>query len=492
MSSHTFRPSIARVQNAQKIFTSTKTNATIRDLEEEEGELEEKEGTVVSIKRDLINGAGWTVKDNEGQLYTCSCATSMYEVPESIERGGILYPTDTVEVVFTINPVLRINTIKEIKSLGSETEKIDISKWTHGDEATTVIAKPKSAVSISDGFIKLDYNNDNKLIADGDGIKTQGNHTIIDTDKLSINSNDITINEDTLENFIEDNALQISNDFATYSLESPNNNTIDTTLMLDRTNNITQLDIKSNNFVGYGVIGHIKDQKSIPIRIQSQQLLTDGNCVDIITIDEDGIIYVDSFEDSCPQPQRKIQSLTQWITPQVEARNYLKVTVHKTCDYCDEWDNIEAEYINYCPTCQEWNCLVDTSTSVIKCTKCNTKYCENCGTSLSNNNKLKKYKDNYIIGYGTTCTHCENQLKKNTTKYYVNYCPNCNKWHTLSSQEYQQNNNMINVLICSSCNSVFCCTCGIDQNNYGLTITDAPVQYTSYKNALRKLKYIKG
>ena len=78
MPGHSFRPSIARVQNAQKIFTSTKTNATIRDLEEEEGELEEKEGTVVSIKRDLINGKGWTVQDKDGQTYLCSCASSMY------------------------------------------------------------------------------------------------------------------------------------------------------------------------------------------------------------------------------------------------------------------------------------------------------------------------------------------------------------------------------------------------------------------------------
>ena len=115
MSGHSFRPSIARVQNAQKVFTSAKTNATIRDLEEEEGELEEKEGTVVSIKRDSINGSGWTVKDKEGNTYICSCASSMYEVPETVERGGVLYPKETIEVVFTVNPVLRINTIKEIK-----------------------------------------------------------------------------------------------------------------------------------------------------------------------------------------------------------------------------------------------------------------------------------------------------------------------------------------------------------------------------------------
>lgn len=489
MNSHTFRPSVARVQNAQKIFTSTKTNATIRDLEEEEGELEEKEGTVVSIKRDLINGAGWTVQDTEGETYICSCATSMYEIPETIERGGILYPKETVEVVFTVNPVLRINTIKEIKSLGDETDKINIDEWRHEDEATTVIAKPKSAVSISNGLIKLNYNNDNQLIASKDGIQTQGEKTVIDTEKLSINSSDIQINNNTLDDIINDNALKISNDFATYLLESPTNSSI----TLERTNNITQVDVYSNQFSGYGVIGHIKDQKSIPIRIQSQELLTDGNCVDIITIDTDGVIYISTFENECPDEQKKIQSLTQWITPQVEARNYLKVTIHKTCDYCDEWDNIEAEYINYCPTCQEWNCLVGTSTSIIKCTKCNTQYCENCGTNINNHTiKLKKYKDNHIIGYGTTCEQCNTQLEKGTIKYYVDYCPNCKKWHVLSQQEYAQNQKMINVFMCSSCNSIFCCTCGIDQNNYGLTITDAPMQYEKYKNALRKLKYIKG
>ena len=69
MAKKAFRPTIARTQNSMKVINSTKTNATIRDLDEEEGELEEKEGVVVSIKRDLINGTGWTVKDAEGNLY---------------------------------------------------------------------------------------------------------------------------------------------------------------------------------------------------------------------------------------------------------------------------------------------------------------------------------------------------------------------------------------------------------------------------------------
>ena len=291
MSGHSFRPSIARVQNSQKIFTSTKTNATIRDLEEEEGELEEKEGTVVSIKRDLINGAGWTVKDTEGQLYICSCASSMYEVPETVERGGILYPTDTVEVVFTINPVLRINTIKEIKSLGEETEKIDISQWTHGDEATTVIAKAKSALSISNGLIKLDYNNDNKILADSNAVKTQGEKTVIDTAKFEINSPEISIQGSSLDNILVNNIMDVSNSYLTQTFDAPQGS-----ITIDKTNNMTQVDVNADNLTGYGVIGVIKNQQLIPIKELSQRLITDGDNVDMITITDDGVIRVCPFE----------------------------------------------------------------------------------------------------------------------------------------------------------------------------------------------------
>lgn len=497
MSGHSFRPSIARVQNAQKVFTSTKTNATIRDLEEEEGELEEKEGTVVSIKRDSINGSGWTVKDKEGNVYICSCASSMYEVPETVERGGVLYPKETIEVVFTVNPVLRINTIKEIKSLGEETEKLDIGKWRHGDESTTVIAKPKSALSISDGFIKLDYNNDNKVLADPDGIKTEGKNTTINTDMFKINSSKVNIGDTSLDDLIYDNAVIASNIYETYNLGIPNGS-----MTIDRTNNITQVDISTENFTGYGVIGEIKDQKSIPIKELSQRLVTDGNIADMVTIDTDGVIKIYPFEMNGVKNdeiyknnnyQRNIQSLTQWITPQVESRNYIKIIVKKTCDNCDEIDNTTSEFINYCPSCQEWNCLVSTYTSRIKCTKCSVEYCENCGHAILNDSiRLKKYQENNINAYGTTCHHCNTQLNSGTNKIYVNYCPDCNSWNCLFQEEYYEDDDNINVLTCTECDSHFCCTCGISQTKYGLTITNAPVQYTLYKDALRKLKYIKG
>ena len=232
----------------------------------------------------------------------------------------------------------------------------------------------------------------------------------------------------------------------------------------------------------------------------SQRLITDGDNVDIVTIDTDGVIRICPFEkddikcDTISDYTRNIQSLTQWITPQVEARNYIKVTIKENCDYCDEVENTESEFINYCPSCQNWNCLVDTSTSKIKCTRCSTEYCQDCGTSNDGTLKLKKYQENYIIGYGTTCNHCNTQLKSGTTKYYVDYCPDCKSWKVLEQEEYYEQDNIINVLRCIECGKQFCCTCGISQTSYGLNlnVSDNPVQYGDYKEALRKLKYIKG
>lgn len=482
-----FRPSIARTQNAMKIINGTKTNATIRNIEEEEGELEEKEGTVVSINRDKINGAGWTVKDGEGNTYICSCASSMYELPQTVERGGILYPKDTVEVTFTVNPVLRINIIKEIKNIGDEAQKLDIGQWQHEDEATTVIAKPKSALSISDGLIKMNYNNDNQVTASESGVSTEGQATNINTDKLSINSNNVDIQGVSLNDLITNNALTTSNQHSSFNVgELPSIDTI-----LDRSNNMTQLTIDTGDKTINinGVIGQIKDQKSIPIRTQTQQLLTDGNCVDIITIDTDGVISISPTVNSpCTEP-RKILSTNNWITPQVQSRNYIKVTVKETCDKCDDGNNTVMEYVNYCPSCNNWNTLYDTGTS-IRCS-CGRIYCQNCGNEKNTDFKLKKFNDNDIGAYGTTCKHCKDQLSSGTTKYYINYCPNCQEWGVLYQSEYTQDDSTINVLMCTSCDSVFCSSCGIDQNNYGLTITNAPVQYTSYKKALRKLKYVR-
>lgn len=488
MTGSSFRPTLARTQNAMKNINGTRTNATIRNIEEEEGELEEKEGTVVSIKRDLINGAGWTVKDKEGTKYICSCASSMYEIPETVERGGILYPKESIKVTFTVNPVLRINTIKEIKSLGKETDKIDIGQWRHGNESTTVIAKPKSALSVSDGLIKISYENNNQVVASKEGVTTTGEATNINTDTLSIQSNNIDIQGTSLSDIIAESAIIESNEHVAFNVESlPTIN-----IILDRSNNMTQLDIQGTEYseIPKGVIGHIKDQKSLPIREQRQQLITDGNCVDVISIDADGIITIEpSISTECPK-ERKIFSTNNWITPRIQSRNYIKVTVKQICDNCDDGHNIHGEYINYCPSCGKWNTLSDTGTS-IRCS-CGTSYCQNCGIGIHNTSlRLKSFTDNYVPAFGTTCKYCKDQLQSDTTKYYVNYCPDCEVWGSLYQAERIEDDNTINILRCNSCDAEFCSTCGINQDKHGITLTDNPVQYTAYKNAFRKLKYIK-
>ena len=480
-----FRHTYQRVQRASQMISSTRTNATLRDLDEEEGELEEKEGTVVSIKQNLINGAGWTVKDKEGQTYICSCAASMYDLPQTKERGGVLYPSETVKVKFQINPILRMNTIVEILSLGESTNTLDISKWKHGDESTTVIAKPKSAISMSDGFITMNYDNSNQIIANSNSITTKGKSTNIDTQDFNINASNINIQGESLENMIDEQALNVSNEYISFYLNTPP----DITMSLDKSNNITQLSVSAQKFSGYGVIGQIKEQKAIPVREQSQQLITDGNCTDIIKISTDGIISIEPFEGQC-NSSRNITSTNNWIAPQT-TRNYIKVTVQETCDYCDEGTNTSMEYINYCPHCQNFDVLSSTSTS-IRCNTCNMQYCQNCGTNILNpSEKLKTYKDNYISAYGTTCKYCKEQLKPGTNKQYVNYCPDCKQWGTLIQSEKEQDDNIINILECGNCNSQFCNTCGIDQEKHGLTLNEKAVSYKQYDDAFRKLKYIR-
>ena len=487
-----FRPTLARTVNSMQKINNVKGNAVIRDIEEEEGELEEKEGIIVSIKRDLINGAGWTVKDKDGKIYTCSCATSMYELPETVERGGILYPKEDIKVVFTINPVLRINIIKEIKTSDKENQTLDISKFQHGDEPTTVIAKPKSALSISDGLITINYNNDNQVIANSQGVSTEGKDTQINTDKFSINSNDISIKGKTLAEILEDNALGVSNAYKSFDLP-----TLDELgLIADRSNNMTQLHINGALANQPTVIGEIRDQQSIPVREQTQ-LITDGNCIDIIKIDTNGVISVTPAPNSpCPEKdtdgniiKKNINFTINFITPQIQSRNYIEVVVKQMCDYCDNGNNASMEYVNYCPSCQNWNTLVDTGTS-IRC-NCGTQYCQNCGREISGSSlKLRKYLENSISAYGTTCSFCNTQLQAGTTKQYINYCPDCQSWGTLS-QGQDHITHTINVLRCSSCESEYCSSCGINQQRTGITLSKNPVQYEEYKNALRKLKYVK-
>ena len=93
MAKKIFHHSPHRAVDSMKILVGNKTNATIRDFEETEEDVEEITGVVVSIDKDKITGNGWEVKDDEGNTYYCNIAFSLYELPETREYGGMYYPT---------------------------------------------------------------------------------------------------------------------------------------------------------------------------------------------------------------------------------------------------------------------------------------------------------------------------------------------------------------------------------------------------------------
>ena len=81
----------------------------------------------------------------------------------------------------------------------------------HGDKATTIIASPKSAISISDAIISFNYNNDNSVTADENEIGIDGKKTNINTETLAINSNNITIKDTSLDDYLQQLAQESNN-----------------------------------------------------------------------------------------------------------------------------------------------------------------------------------------------------------------------------------------------------------------------------------------
>ena len=276
MSQKIFRHTPHRGADAIKILAGTKTNATIRDLEETIEDIEEKEGVVTVIDKNKINGNGWTVKDKEGSIYMCNCASNMYELPETEEYGGLYYPTDTVSVKFTVNPVLGTNTITEITSLGKNEEKIDLSKWKHGDKATKIIASPKSAISISDAIISFNYDNNNKVTADKNEVGIDGKKTNITTNSLAINSNNITIRDTSLEDYMQQLAKEAIN-----QANQQHGNGVD----IWQQNNMGQINLNVQSVYiptnTQRIIKDLKDPSLYPEQTQRQPLLTGSNIDEI-------------------------------------------------------------------------------------------------------------------------------------------------------------------------------------------------------------------
>ena len=489
MSQKIFRHTPHRGADAIKILAGTKTNATIRDLEETIEDIEEKEGVVTSIDKDKINGEGWTVKDEDGNVYTCNCASNMYELPETEEYGGMYYPTDKVSVKFTINPVLGTSTITEITSLGKDEKTLDLSKWKHGDKATKIIASPKSAISISEAIISFNYNNNNKVTANETEVKTDGKKTNINTETLEINSDQIKIKDTSLDDYL----AKIAQEAANETNQQYNNG-----LNVLQQNNVGQINLNMKSVYipsnQQRIIKDLKDPSLYPDQTQRQPLLTGSN-IDEIYIYPNGLVTVKSRD----VPNAKdIFSTHNWIASSYSYKNLLVVTVVKTCECCPEDISGKQTYFNYCPHCKTWNTLYNNN-NLISCTACHNTWCQACGhetnqpcTNRANN--LKKYSEFVISSVGLPCNYCKNEIPYGKNRQYANYCPKCHQWGYLTLETEYQNGEERRFLHCDYCNESYCANCSISQGRSFITnfLNDNTIyDYNTFIENFRKIKHIR-
>ena len=492
MSQKVFRHTPHRAADAMKIIVGNKTNATIRDVEETLEDILEKEGTVTSIDKDKINGEGWHVTDSDGEKYLCTCASDMYQLPETEEHGGVYYPKDQVSVKFTVNPMLKTNTITEITSLGKDEKKLDLSKWKHGDEATTIIAKPMSAISISNAIISFNYNNANEVTADEKEIKTEGKKTNINTFTLDINSEDINIQDQPLDEYIRRQAqntdLNQQKDDGMNVLQQDN---------LGQLNlNIQTTYIPGQKQKAQRVIKDLKDPSLYPEETQRQPLLTGSN-IDELYIYPNGLVTIQRRAEWEKQDE-SIFSTHQWITTNNTYKNLLKVSVVRICDCCAEnIDGIQT-YFNYCPRCRTWNTLYNKG-NVIACTGgCNLTWCQGCGHPYNVNCTdksldLKKYDSWHISAIGMSCDYCKNEIPHGKTRIYADYCPKCHKWGYLTLEtEYNSDGEEQRFLHCDSCNESYCVNCAISQGkSFIKSFLNDNIAYDYFTENFAKIRHIR-
>ena len=462
MSKKVFRHTPHRAADAMKIIVGNKTNATIRDLEETLEDIEEKEGIVISIDKDKINGDGWVVQDSDGETYTCTCASNMYQLPETEEYGGVYYPTDQVSVKFTINPVLKTNTITEITSLGEEEKSLDLSKWKHGDKATTVIAKPMSAISISNAIISFNYNNKNEVTANADEVKTDGKKTNINTNTLDINSQEINIQGEKLDDYINKKSQK--------DLNIINND--DYGIDILQQDNIAQLDLDLHSEYipgGYEnterILADLMDPSLFPAKMQKRPLLV-GDQVHELYIYPNGLVTVKSNNNS-QYDNADILGTYNWATMAYAHKNVITITVVQSCSCCSSGVTGSQTYFNYCPICKTWTTLYNKKNH-ITCSNCHSSWCQGCGhnTKYECANKkydLKLYNLFSISAIGMPCSYCKDKIPYGKTREYANYCPKCHQWGYLTQETHYEDGEERRFLHCDYCNELYCVNCSISQ-----------------------------
>lgn len=471
MSDKVFRHTPHRAADALKIIVGNKTNATIRDLEETEEDIEELTGVITSIDKDKMTGDGWKVKADDGNVYNCNCAFSMYELPETEEYGGIYYPTEKVTVKITKNPVLRTNTITEVTSLGKNESKIDLSKWKHGEKSTTIIAKPKSAISVSDAKISFNYDNANEVLADDDGIQTKGKKTKIGTKQLDIDSEQINIGDLSLDEYIS--KINEQKNEERYEIVETK---ADIGVNIQKTGNMGQLDLKIDDFQiqpnptiknDERIIADLKNPTFFPSSKQKRPLVTGSN-INELYLYPNGLVTVRARDGAIND---SIFNTITWITTEYVKKNLLTVMPKEMCDCCDNATSGRRTYFNYCPNCNMWNVLYDDGTT-IKCETCrNLQWCQSCGHLKTMDcsiieKDLKRYDSQWTIkAIGTSCDYCDGDIPTGKVREYANYCPKCQTWGylTLETEPYKDTERHFFRCNNSKCNEKYCVNCSISQ-----------------------------
>lgn len=507
MTKKAFRPTPHRVQNSIKILAGTKTNATIRDLDENEDESKKQVkhiiGHVEKIDENKINGNGWYIKGNDGELYKCSCSSTLYQLPENKKKDGFLYPTEAVIVDVTINPVLKTNKITSINLEGDE--KLDISKWTHGEAGTLVIAKPKAAMSISEGMISLDYSNNSQILASEEGISLSGENTYVNSSKTYISSSDgVFINNVNIYDTITSTAQK--------KVEENVENILYTSDKIDdiyiqQSQNIVQTSFENNIEVTNEerVIFDIKDQTYNPSRDQIYSLLSNSNEEEIFTIYKNGVATIKS-KNATDNYNTDLYSTITWISNIYGYQNTLHIINPFSCKCCeDEYKEI-VDYIDYCPKCGIFGVLQQKGDKIV-CSSCKSNYCQSCGhyegADGCNDRTNNLFELNYtkINTKVTACSLCEKevQIPNNLIKTYIDYCPVCNKFNVLITKENEYEYNGENILYCTSCHSAFCSSCGTVKKNLLKptlerievdSFTEKIINYNEYNIQNCKLFYI--
>lgn len=499
MSDKVFRHTPHRAANAMKIIVGNKTNSITRELEETEEDIEELTGVITSIDKDKMTGDGWKVKADDGNTYNCNCAFNMYELPETEEYGGVYYPTEKVTVKFTKNPVLKTNTITEITSLGKNESKIDLSKWKHGNKETTVIAKPKSAISVSNSMISFNYDNANEVTADEDSIKTKGKKTKIETDTFDINSNNVNIGEESLDDYI--NRLNDKKNEERYEIIETK---AEYGINIQKTDNIGQLNINTQKDFKINptpsssiadderIITDLKNPIFFPGSKQKRPLITGSN-INELYLYPNGLVTVktqNSLND-------KINQTITWITTEYVKKNVLDVVVKEMCDCCDTTSVGKKTYFNYCPHCKMWNVLYESG-NVIKCESCSNTWCQGCGQlknvdcSIKEKN-LKKYNSEWTISaIGTNCDYCDGDIPSGKLREYANYCPKCHKWGYLRLETKDYKDTERHFFHCDSCEEDYCVNCSISQGkSFIKSFLNDNVYYENFINNYRKITHIR-